>query len=338
MAATREVLAGGSLGAVTKRWNAEGFTTSTGRRWVYASLRQVLTRARNAGLIELNGEIVGRSTWPAIVSEDEWRGVCALLLDPARRRSQSNRARHLLAGIAVCGAEGCGLPMRSASAISAGKKRTVYRCRAGGGGHAARAADPVDELVDGVICARLARGDLGDLLPADERPDVAEARSTVVALRGRLAEYQTNAANMDPADYAAATRAVRDRIAEVEQTLTAGARSSALESLASAEDPAAAWSAASIERKRAIIRLLVTVTIRPVPKGRACVTFHPNWYRLNGGHRERRPRELLSGTHLLRPPVAPREGSGKATARARRGLPPATWRGVGGRLVCGGHS
>ncbi|HEV7193483.1 MAG TPA: recombinase family protein, partial [Jatrophihabitantaceae bacterium] len=56
--ATMDVLAGASLGSIVKSWNAQGFVTGRGGTWSYAQLRQVLMRARNAGLIEYNGEVV----------------------------------------------------------------------------------------------------------------------------------------------------------------------------------------------------------------------------------------------------------------------------------------
>ena len=76
-AASADVLAGVPLGTITKEWNASGFTTGTGKPWGYTQIRQVLTRARNAGLIETHGQIIGPSAWPSIVTEDVWRGVCA---------------------------------------------------------------------------------------------------------------------------------------------------------------------------------------------------------------------------------------------------------------------
>jgi len=123
--AAATLLAGGSMGSVVKDWNGRGFTTSTGRQWTYTSLKQVLSRSRNAGLVTYNGEIVGKSPWPPLLTEDTWRALVNLFADPGRRRSQSNRARWLLAGIAVCGKAGCGAPLRSATVVSNAAKGTT---------------------------------------------------------------------------------------------------------------------------------------------------------------------------------------------------------------------
>ena len=52
-----DVLAGVSMGSIVAAWNGAGFTAGTGKQWNYTQLRQVLTRARNAGLIEYDGEM-----------------------------------------------------------------------------------------------------------------------------------------------------------------------------------------------------------------------------------------------------------------------------------------
>ncbi|MHB1491319.1 MAG: recombinase family protein, partial [Cellulomonas sp.] len=124
------LLAGASLGSIVTRMNGAGLMSTTGKPWNYTTLRQALRRARNAGLSTWHGEIVGTSTFPAVVAEDTWRAVVAKLADPSRRRSQSNRARWLVAGIAVCE---CGQTVRSACTSNRdGTSRTTYRCRATG--------------------------------------------------------------------------------------------------------------------------------------------------------------------------------------------------------------
>ncbi len=55
----------------------------------------MLKRPRNAGRSTYGGEVVGTSAWPLLLTEDTWRSVCAVLGDPARRRSSSNRLRWL---------------------------------------------------------------------------------------------------------------------------------------------------------------------------------------------------------------------------------------------------
>lgn len=270
--AAETLLAGGSMGSVVKDWNARGFTTSTGRPWSYTSLKQVLSRSRNAGLVTYNGEIVGKSPWPPLLTEDTWRALVNLFADPGRRRSQSNRARWLLAGIAVCGKKGCGQPLRSATAVSnaaKGTSRTVYRCTAAGTGHVARAATPLDDMVREIMARRLARKDIAALLVSEaDRPDAEGLRTEAVALRLRLGEAADlfSDAKITAAQLAKITARTQERLADVEHALGASARGSVLAGIVGAADPVKAWKRATIERQRAIVRELLDVTVMPSGK------------------------------------------------------------------------
>lgn len=154
--AHNEILAGRSLGAIIRDWNngvADGhpLLTTANKPWGYSQLRQALLRPRKAGLYEFRGETVSRDQIPAIVSEDVWRAVQTLLHEPERRRSQSNKAAHLLSGIAQCI---CGMPTRSCTVLGGidrttdKKKHTAYRCPARGTGHVAKREEFVDSVVE----------------------------------------------------------------------------------------------------------------------------------------------------------------------------------------------
>jgi DNA invertase Pin-like site-specific DNA recombinase len=270
--AAATLLAGGSMGSVVKDWNARGFTTSTGRPWSYTSLKQVLSRSRNAGLVTYNGEIVAKSPWPPLLTEDTWRALVNLFADPGRRRSQSNRARWLLAGIAVCGKDGCGSRLRSGtvrSNASKGTNRTVYRCSAPGTGHVARSAKPLDDMVCEVMARRLARKDVAALLVSEsERPDAEGLRTEAVALRLRLGEAADlfSDGKITAAQLAKITARAQERLADVESALASSARGSVLAGIVGAADPVKAWNRATIERQRAIVRELLDVTVLPSGK------------------------------------------------------------------------
>jgi site-specific DNA recombinase len=126
--AHRALLRGASLGSVIKRWNDSGVRAPRGGRWSYSTVRGVLTRPLNAGLVLHDGHILPgvTGTWTALVTEEEHRAVVALLSDPSRRTTDGNGRKHLLAGIACC--ESCGRPMKSGHTSSRGKKSMLYRC------------------------------------------------------------------------------------------------------------------------------------------------------------------------------------------------------------------
>jgi site-specific DNA recombinase len=281
--ATADVLGGASLGSITARWNQSGFTTSTGRPWSYATVRQVLVRARNAGLIEFRGEVVADSKWPALVTPDELFALRRMFADPTRRRSQSTRARWLMAGIAVCGAEGCGAVLRSATCgTRTGSGRTVYRCLAPGKGHVARTAMAVDELIRRIVAVRLSRPDVADLLDGGDSTHLgaAELRTQATALRLRLTEAADSFADdkISQSQLETITAKLNARRVAVEREQNSVNRSAVLAGLAGAPDPAKAFRDAPIDRQRAIIRELMTVTIMPGLRGRA---FAPELIRID---------------------------------------------------------
>ncbi|MBC9822749.1 recombinase family protein [Terrabacter sp. MAHUQ-38] len=266
--ACKALLAGASLGSIVADLNARNVSTSTGRPWNYTSLRQVLTRPRNAGLSVLNGEVLGRLTWPAIISEDTHRAVVKLLSDPARRRSVTNRAKWLLAGIAVCGKAGCGQPLKSATAArnrSKGTTRTVYRCPAGGGGHVARSANAVDEHVEGVLLGLLSREDFLTVFADGPAPEDTEAlRVEAMSLR----ERQSEAADLfikgriTGSQLAQISEETQRLLDQVEAALADSTRGSALAQFVG-RDPQPVWATLALDRRRAVVRELMTVTVLP---------------------------------------------------------------------------
>lgn len=278
------LLAGASLGSIVADLNGRGITTSTGRPWNYTSLRQVLTRPRNAGLSSLNGEIVGRTTWPAIVTEDTWRAVSAMLEDPSRRRSTSNRAKWLLAGIAQCGA--CGAPLKSATVASnraKGTTRTVYRCPTPGRGHVARSAVDLDEHVTGVVLGLLGRHDFTPTLATSSAPDAEALRVDAVAIRSSMGEAADlfAAGSITGAQLAKITKGLQDRLDDTEAAMARAARGSALAPF-TGRDPAKVWKGLAIDRRRAVVRELMTVTV--LASGRRGNVYDPNLTRIEARH------------------------------------------------------
>jgi len=280
-AATKAVLDGRSLGEVARDLNDKGVLTATGKPWARTPLRQTLLRARNAGLRQHQGEVIGRASWPAIIPEDEWREVCAVLRDPSRRPAGTNRARWLGSGIYLCGV--CGGVCRTGTVTDrSGVRRTVYRCAAhrdgsvrAPGGHVARHAPPVDELVAGVILGRLARPDAQDLLT----PAVADDGTGVAEQLARLRARQQSVAldfadgSLDADQLRTITARLRERIADLEAALPRPP-SLAVERLTAAGDLVPeVWAAMDLAAQREVLDTLLCV--RLLPSGRRGKVFDP---------------------------------------------------------------
>jgi len=271
-AAYRNFLAGRTLTGIARDLTAAGFVTPKGYPFRHNNvIRTILANPRNGGLRAYRGEVVAAAAWPAIVPEETWRAAHALLSDPQRHKNESTARRWLLGGLALCGRCGDGTTVRvnyrekNAAAIPA----RVYRCRKHA--HLSRAADFCDWRVSERVIARLSRDDARDLLVDDHRPDVAALRAEADALRMRLDQLAEAFADgtITAAQLRTGTDRLRLKLTDVETQMVHIDRAPLLADLVTADDVRMAWEAAGLDRQRAIVSLLYTVTLLPRPPGRA---------------------------------------------------------------------
>lgn len=179
--ACADLMAGKSLSAIARDWEAAGLTTTRGgTTWNTTAVRQILRRASNAAMMETRGEVVGAGNWDAIVDEPTWRAVRSLLDNPARRTNTSVGNVHLGAGIYRCGV--CGDKLRSQAAY--------YRCKATG--HVMRASAAVDALVTEYAVAVLAAVRPSHKLRAVGATDPMAERDRLTAKLAELADDYAN--------------------------------------------------------------------------------------------------------------------------------------------------
>ncbi len=262
----RELLAGASLRSIAARWNAEGFTTSRGGAWRPDGVRYTLRNPRNAGLVVHLREEVGPGSWPAIVPEETYRAALALLDDPSRRTTPTTARRYLLAGLARCH---CGAPVITGRTQHG---QRTYRCGQSRG-HLSVAAQDRDDYVTTAVVDRLSRPDALDLLAADSSVDVAALREEASALRVRLTELVDLYADgtITRAQLERGTDRARTRLAVVEQELAGAGGVSVVGDLVTAADVQATWDGLDLDRQRAVIDALVTVTF--LSPGQGARTF-----------------------------------------------------------------
>lgn len=310
---TRAVLEGKSLGSLVKDLNERGVQTTgsyprrkDGTRpeghppWSYATLRQVLMRKRNIGLLEYNGDTF-KGRWPAIVDEDEYWAVCEILTDPTRRKSLSTTAKWLGSGIYRCGREGCGRPLKSAYVRSRdGGSRRLYRCdaryrpahpaeRGQTSGHVHRNAEPIDALIGGgvindektvgAVVLRLQQPDVEELLRPDPVPgvDVEALKAERAVLRNRLLEADDmwGSGQWDRARHERQTKRIQSRLDEIGDLLQPRAVPEPLELLVRSSDKARAWKRLPLDAKRQVIDQLMVVTVMPIGRGWHSRIFDP---------------------------------------------------------------
>lgn len=261
--AARDIVAGRSLNAIARELNASGLTTTAGKAFDGTNLRRLLQRPRNAGLIDERGEVIGRAQWPAIIPEDIWRAAVATLADPGRRTSPGSDRRWLGSGLYSCGTCGARLFVASGS-----NRRRSYRCP--NSAHVTRDQAAVDDYVRGVISGVLSRPDAADMLRDPDDGSTDALRATQEVLRARLAVFEADyaAGDINGRQLAEATARVQAELTGVDAALAAKMRGTALGELAEAPNPGEAFLAATLDRQRAIVDALATVTIHPGRRGR----------------------------------------------------------------------
>lgn len=265
--AARRVLAGESLRSIARALDEAGAVTTTGKPWTGPTLRKVLLRPATAGLRGSAGEVIGKGQWEPLLDEDTWRGVVAILSDASRRTTDRYARTYLGSGLYLCGVCGGPLTGNTTAGGGPGARRAAYRCRIAdrdGVSHVVRGVERLDEWVVNVMVERLSRPDaLAASAPPPE--DTTPLHTEAAGLRARLDEAARGwaAGALTQAQLLAASSELRTRLEQVEGRIGQARQGSALDGLAGAEDVHAAWEGLSLDRRRAVLDLLVMVTVLP---------------------------------------------------------------------------
>ena len=264
-AAYASVLAGGSVSDVARSFNEAGCYGLTGVPWSAKTASLFLRKARNAGLRSHNGEIVGPGTWPALVDETTWRAVQSVLNAPGRAPGRKSVRRHLLTGVLGCGRCGGYLSGKTTS-----QKIFVYECKSCHG--VSIRGEYVEPLLIGIVSGRLAMPDAVDLLRAECHD---ETRAEALRLeRNRLTTELENIGVergeglLTGAQAKTASDIVAAKLAVIEREQTDVEKLRVLDGIPlGTPDVAAAIAELSADRFRAVLDLLVRVSVDPVGKG-----------------------------------------------------------------------
>jgi DNA invertase Pin-like site-specific DNA recombinase len=296
--AYRAVLAGSSLADIARDWNAAGQHGATGKPWTVSTLSLFLRNPRNAGLRAHTDtatgrtEIVGTGTWTPLVDESLWRSAQHVLNAPGRGPGPKSVRRHLLTGLMRCGrcaAEGVDARMSGQWAAKktggapgrpkAGQvkephpgdrtRKVTYACR-----RCRRCgirSDQVESIINEAVLQRLSGENATDLLKApaadpDQAQKVTDEKSI---LHGRLNEIADERADglLTGAQAKRATDRIQDRLDALEKLQVDADRLRVLDGIPlGTAEVAEALAELSTDRYRAVIDLLLTVTVNPVGK------------------------------------------------------------------------
>ncbi|MGY1633802.1 recombinase family protein [Geodermatophilus sp. SYSU D01186] len=274
-AAYAGVLAGASVASLARNLNAAGHVTTFGKPWGPASLRPVLLNARNAGLREYDGEIIGPASWQGIVSEETYRAASRILTDPARGQGgQGPAASALLTGIARCGV--CGGDVKQNRRYHWKDKTqsySIYVCKRNS------CASVPTGYTDGRVWREVTRvlrepefhAAWSTPLPTEEAGDAAVLREEEATLRRRLTDVAEDyaAGILTRAQVQTVTTKTRARLEQIESELAEIGSAYNLSSvLGDVEYVYQQIDSMSPNEQRALVRAVVEqVTLHPRPKG-----------------------------------------------------------------------
>ena len=275
VAAYDALLDGKTLAHIAAIFNDAQAYGLNGKPWTPSTVSLFLRSPRNAGLRDYNGEIIGEGTWAPLVKESTWRAAQNKLSAPGRAPGRKSVQKHLLTGVLTCGL--CGHHL-GGMWVRNNAQSIVYSCK---GCHRVgiRAAH-VEPLLYRIIGERLARADAVDLLKA-EIHDEAEAESIRLELQTLYGELDNLALEraqglMTGRQLKVSSDFVQAKIDELEHRQDDQERLMVFEGLPlGTPEVVAAVKQLTPDRFRAVVAVLLTVTIAPVGKG----------HRANGGLR-----------------------------------------------------
>jgi DNA invertase Pin-like site-specific DNA recombinase len=274
--ATKAVIAGASLRSLCRQLIDDGVKNARGKvAWIPETLRGILLRERNAGLIVYRGEILEGvdAPWKPIVDRETWEACCAKLNDPSRRSTPGPAPRWLGSGIYQCGHADCidvepAATMRVGTSGGRGRRQPAYGCARHR--HLTRSAAPLDEYVTLWICALLARPESIDLLAPRAVVDVGALHERANTLRRKLDEAKElwRSDVLTAAEYASERKRIQAVLDDITVRIKNAAGDDPLAGIAGQPDAPAIWAALPLAQRRAIVKKLVTVTVLPQPLGR----------------------------------------------------------------------
>lgn len=264
------VSGGGTLTGVARDWERRGLRPLQApygplreHPWTRTSVKEILANPRNAGIAMYRGTEVGYGEWVPVVTEETWRAVTEAIRNPRWSRPTQGITT-LLGGIGLCHCGNYLTGGRSAGGLPS------YRCRqetrnGRPGPHVGVKRAEVDECIGAAVIDRMSMPDAIGLLTQQPDIDTSALQDEAANLRARLGRLGELFADgkIGEADLIGGRERGGARLAEIETKLANLGRASVFSPLVSVPDPAAAWEALTLDRRRAVVDTLMTVTLYP---------------------------------------------------------------------------
>jgi site-specific DNA recombinase len=267
---SHKVLQGVSLRSIAVDLRSRRVPTVTGVAWTSKTVRDILVRPRNAGLVVYRDEILEgvAAMWKPIVPREIWEAVCEKLSDPNRRTVPPGTAPRWLGSggyrCGICTPLGTDTDKPMTCQVTLGGREPRYRCK--DRSHLTRNVAHTDRVVLAHVMYVLTHPRAFELLssPAPD-VDVDALRAERAAIDSRLEQMaQDEVLGLKKrSQVIAATQVGNQRIEEIDQLLSTTISNDPLSDLINSADPVKSWAALGLGSKQVIINRLCTVTILP---------------------------------------------------------------------------
>lgn len=258
----RRIIKGDSLRAIAREFTDRGIPTAgktvnrkTNAAWSHSTIRSIMLNPTTAGLVEVaKGEFVSSPNWQAIIPEETWREVRAILTDGNRCShieggTDARKLKHMLPGLMVCGK--CGGRMVTVS-HARGRQYGCADCELSIMAHVA------DAKVENWIMENVTVDQWNHLRAAGKGTD------TVEELQGRINELfierSLHPNRVSPEIYNSTVENLESQIA--------AAQSDAAIAMPDVANLGTGWDGMSVVDKRTVIGGVIrSITVRPYAKG-----------------------------------------------------------------------
>jgi DNA invertase Pin-like site-specific DNA recombinase len=256
-----------------------------GKKWQLYHVSNMLRNPGYAGLRVFRGEVIGKATWPAIVSQELFDQVQQIVSDPARLTTKDWSVKHLLSGIGRCGECSHHPHLRT---VKTRRGARAYQCSEGY--HTMMRTELLEGYVEEALLGWL-RTRAADAFRTDEQQArAAKARVRLKALEAQMEEARNKAATFDEetgepllsvASLATLEAALLPQIKKAREATEVVQAPPLLKGLLGAEDVEDRWEALTIEQQRSVVRACVNVRlnrarargVRSIEPGRITLVF-----------------------------------------------------------------
>lgn len=181
--------------SIARDLNGRGIKTRMGARWDASKIGRLARRHAYRGVREHHPGRKGTTgmtatpklspgRWDAIVKEERWLRVNNMLNDPARMQGHFTAVKHVFTGCPVC--DVCGHVHR----VHHRKGREYWRCSGPESNCTSLPKQGLDDVLDAVVIAYLAREEIYQGLQVDQTAELEDLRRQMAEAQRQLSELR----------------------------------------------------------------------------------------------------------------------------------------------------